>query len=217
MMAFYVALDRFEHEIREYEQYPVETGRVLLYGSSFFHNWGFERAAAQWSEATNGALQIVNHGFGGATVDDLLFYYHRMVRIYAPSAVVLRLGYNDLSRGLMPAEAWFLSERLIAWLRTDFPEIPIVLLDVFDSKNCTEERLRINAAFNGLMHEFAAQQDGICTLDLSPFFHETADDCGTTRNFRDVFIEDGLHLTESGYAEMADYLAPRVAALLRGI
>jgi len=214
-MAYPFALKRYENKIVEYEQYPIETGRILLYGSSFLCNWGYDRARNQWAEATGGELQVLNHGFGGATVDDMLYYYHRMVLPYAPSAVVLRLGYNDLSRGLTPEETWFLTERLLAWFRTDYPEIPIVLLDVFDSKNCTEERLKINAAFNGMMHAFAAQHDGIHTLDLSAFFHESADDCGTTRNFRDVFIEDGLHLTDAGYTEMAAYLPPQIASLLR--
>ena len=31
----------------------------------------------------------------------------------------------------------------------------------------------------------------------------------------DVFVEDGLHLTDAGYTEMAAYLAPRIASLLR--
>ena len=38
-----IDLHRFEDQIRELEQYPVETGKVLLYGSSFFHKWGYEQ------------------------------------------------------------------------------------------------------------------------------------------------------------------------------
>ena len=31
---------------------------------------------------------------------------------------------------------------------------------------------------------------------------------------RDIFVEDGLHLTDSGYEEMAAWLTPKVKALL---
>ena len=72
-MSSIVQLDRFESTIQGYEQHPIETGKVLLYGSSFFRNWGFERAAKQWAQY--GGLEVVNHGFGGATVDELLYYY----------------------------------------------------------------------------------------------------------------------------------------------
>ena len=66
-MAEIVQLDRYEETIRGYEAYPVKTGKVLLYGSSFLRNWGYDRARAQWAQY--GGLEVENHGFGGATID----------------------------------------------------------------------------------------------------------------------------------------------------
>lgn len=207
-MSSIVQLDRFESTIQGYEQHPIETGKVLLYGSSFFRNWGFERAAKQWAQY--GGLEVVNHGFGGATVDELLYYYHRMVLPYHPSAVVLRPGHNDLTRGLTPEEAWFLTERLITWLRTDWKDLPIVILQVFDTKKYSnEERRCLNAQYNLLMCQFAKENTGIHILDLDPFFH---DENGT---LKDIFLEDGLHLPDAGYEEMAAWLTPQVAAYLK--
>jgi len=207
-MAFYIDMKRYLETIEAYEQYPVETGKVLLYGSSFFRNWGFDRAREQW--AANSGLEVVNHGFGGATVDELLYYYDRLVRPYQPSAVVLRPGHNDLTRGLTPEQAWFQTERLIAWLRTDWPEIPIVILQVFDTKRfANAERRALNAEYNRRMQAFAAETEGVSTVDLDPFFHDE------TGEFRDIFVEDGLHLTNSGYEEMAAWLTPQVKALLQ--
>lgn len=207
-MAEMVQLDRYEETIRGYEAYPVKTGKVLLYGSSFLRNWGYERARAQWAQY--GGLDVENHGFGGATVDELLRYYHRMVLPYRPSAVVLRSGHNDLTKGLTPEEAWFLTKRLIAWLRTDWPGIPVVILQVFDTKRyANPERRALNARYNEFLIRYAAENQGIFTLDLDPFFHNP------DGSLRDIFVEDGLHLTDAAYEEMAAWLTPQVAACLK--
>lgn len=206
-MSFYIDMTQYAGTIEAYEQLPLETGKVLLYGSSFFRNWGYDRAKEQWKQY--GGLDVVNHGFGGATVDELLYYYDRMVRPYNPTAAVLRPGHNDLTRGLTPEQAWFLTERLIAWLRTDWPELPIVMLQVFDTKKYhNPERRALNAEYNRLMREYAAENEDVYTIDLDPFFH---DEVGA---LRDIFIEDGLHLTDAGYEEMAAWLAPKVKVLI---
>ena len=133
-----IPVHRFEDQIRAYEKLPVETGKVLLYGSSFFAFWGYDRAKQQCRDATKGALPVVNHGFGGATVEELLYYYHR-----------------------------------------------------------------------------AAETDPqLFTLDLNPFVYESNTDLGACRNFKNIFREDGLHLTDTGYEELAQYLAPRIQEIL---
>ena len=208
-------LTRFEDVIRGYEARPEAPGQVLLYGSSFLFHWGYETAKRQWSEATDGALSVVNHGFGGATVDELLYYYPRMARPFAPSASVLRPGLNDLRRGFTPEEAWFLTQRLVTWLRTDFPAAPAVILQIFDTPCADEAMMERYRAYNLKAAEYAAGHPGVYALDLSPFFHEDPSQCGTLEGFRDVFIEDGLHLKQPLYADMAAYLAPKVAEILR--
>ena len=208
-VAFYLTLNRYEQTILEYEQRPVEAGRVLLYGSSFFTNWGYDRSRDQLAAASGGALQVVNHGFGGATVDELLYYYDRMVRPCAPAAAVLRPGLNDLARGLSAEEVWFQTQRLLAWLKTDDPAIPVVVLSIFDTKRFADDPLAPAIShYNRLLAEGAGQFSHVSDLDLSPFFH-SADG-----RLRDVFVEDGLHLTDAAYEEMAAYLAPKLVSLL---
>ena len=213
-MGFHVKVNRYEKDILRYEKYPVETGGVLLYGSSFFDLWGYERAKQQWADATNGVVKVVEHGFGGASVDELLYYYDRMVRPYAPSVAVLRCGVNDIIQGLSAQDAWFLTERLIEWLKADFPEIQIILVNIFDNKALTQERFEKCLVYNRISADYAEQSENVSYLDLNPFFHEHASDCGTQQNFREVFRADGLHLTDDGYAQMAAFLAPKVARLL---
>lgn len=202
-----IDVHRFEDQVNAYADYPVEQGKVLLYGSSFFAFWGYELAKRQCETATDGKLQIVNHGFGGATVTELLYYYHQLVSPFAPSAVVLRTGHNDVWECSSEA-AFILTETLITWLRNDFPEIPLIFLKAFDYPSATAEHLEKLHCYNQLLHQLADRTPGIHILDLHPFLYEEAG------RFRDIFRDDGLHLTDSGYEEMAAYLAPEISRLL---
>lgn len=208
-----IQIHRYEDQIRAYEQYPIETGKVLLYGSSFFANWGYERAQKQWYMASDGKLDVVNHGFGGATVEELLYHYHRLVLPYQPSAVVLRTGHND-TWVCTAEEAIILTQRLIDWLKNDFPGIRIVALKAFDHPSATSEMLEKRRCYNRLLEELARKDPQLYTVDLDPFFYQSKEDIGSGKNFRDVFISDGLHLTDSGYEQMASYLMPLVSEYL---
>ena len=70
-----VDLHRFASEIEIIENQTLSSGKVMLYGSSFFAKW---RCASVQLSAQK--LQIINHGFGGATIDELLYYYPRLVK-----------------------------------------------------------------------------------------------------------------------------------------
>lgn len=201
-------IHRFEEQISQLEQRPVETGKVMLYGSSFFAHWGYDRSKEQWFSATNGALEIVNHGFGGATVEEMLYYYHRMVLPYKPRAMVFRTGHNDVWQ-CSAQECFFLTQCLFNWVKNDFPDIPMIAIKAFDTPSSPEKNLSEMHTYNMLLDELAQHDPLIRTLDINPFFH-TEDG-----SYRDVFIADGLHLTDSGYKEMAAYLAPKIFKLLQ--
>ena len=213
-MDFFIDLHRFDATVQEYLSLPVRTGKVLLYGSSFFRVWGYEPSLNQLLEATGGKLETVNHGFGGATVDELLYHYPRLVAPYAPKAMVIRAGYNELNRGQSPEEAVFLLERLLQWAIADFPEIRIMVFPVFDTRRASQELQEKINAYNALLEQRIAPMDRVSLLDLNPFFYEDPADIGTRQNFRDVFVEDGLHLQEKAYPEMAAFLGTRILKVL---
>ena len=213
-MDFFVDLHRFDATIEEYLLLPVRTGKVLLYGSSFFRVWGYELSQKQLLEATGGKLETVNHGFGGATVDELLYHYPRLVAPYAPKAMVIRAGYNELNRGQSPEEAVFVLERLLQWAIADFPEIRIMVFPVFDTRRASDELQEKINAYNALLKQRIAPMDRVSLLDLNPFFYDDPADIGTRKNFRDVFVEDGLHLQEKAYPEIAAFLGSRILEAL---
>ena len=209
-MSNFVDLHRYDATVNGYLPLPVRKGKVLLYGSSFFRVWGYDRSREQLLEATDGKLETVNHGFGGATIDELLYHYPRLVAPYAPRAMVIRAGYNELNRGQSPEAAVLLLERLLQWAIADFPEIRIMVFPVFDTRRATDELQEKINVYNALLRERIAPMAQVSLLDLNSFFYDDPADIGTRQNFRDVFIEDGLHLQDKAYPEMAAFLGPRI-------
>lgn len=209
-----VDLTRYEHEVARIEAFPPETGKVLLYGSSFFSRWRYEKARKQLSDATGGVLQVANHGFGGAVTDDLLYHYHRLVRPYRPRAVVIRAGGNDVDMGMEARDAAFLLVRLVCWLKADFPGMPICVLKIFDTIYGSSEYKRRAREYNLLLDEIFADVDDVTVLDISPFFYEDPRDIGNHSKLRNAFVEDGLHLTDESYLEMAKYLGNLLVDIL---
>lgn len=207
-----VALDRFESTVREYETYPVTKGKVLLYGSSFFTNWGHERAAKQLA-----AVGVENHGIGGGTVDELLYYYGRLVKPYEPRAMVLRAGANDLGRGYSAEETMDMTERLCAWMRKDFPGIRFILMPVFDYRSMAGKKKYCDGvrAYNAMLKVYCDKNADADYFDISPILYKNPASVGTLEGFRDIFREDGLHLTDAGYEWFAPWFAERLLEFLK--
>lgn len=80
---------------------------VLFYGSSSFTLWDD-------LEAHFPGYNVVNHGFGGATLADCVEYFDRLVAAMSPRVVVLYAGDNDLGDGGTPETVL---QRLRAFIR----------------------------------------------------------------------------------------------------
>lgn len=214
-MEFFIDLHRFDEENQKILDHPVTTGKVMLYGSSFFSHWFYDRAREQLAEATQGALEILNHGFGGATVDELLYFYPRLVKPYAPKLMVIRAGYNEINRGQSPEQAIFLLERLLQWSAADNPGVKFLILKVFDAKRPSQELYEKLQRYNALLEKKLAHLENVQVLDINSFFYEDPDHIGRREKLRDVFVEDGLHLTDEAYIQLSQYLGPRILEALK--
>ena len=92
MNSYPISLHRYDSSVKAYLEKPVIKNGILLYGSSFFCNW--KNAADEVFEASNGKYTVVNHGFGGATVDELLLAAMRASVIFSvPTVCICALKY----------------------------------------------------------------------------------------------------------------------------
>lgn len=206
-----VPLQRYEKEVAAREARPVTENGLLLYGSSFFTNWGQEAAQEDLAEI---GYPVVNHGFGGAMLDELLYYYHRLVKPCRPRLVLLRGGVNDIYAEYTMEEITGLLARLCEWCMTDFPEAQIGLLPIFDLPRPDwqegEPYWEQQQAYNRFCREYAAQYPALSVLDVNAFFYEDPQAAGTHQGFKPIFQEDGLHLIREGYIQFGRYLTPLV-------
>ena len=214
MTAIRTDLGRFVKEVEKYECEPVHTGKVLLYGSSFFRVWG---NAAEEQLENLGGYGVLNHGFGGATGDELLYYYTRLVRPYCPKALIVRGGINDIINGYSAKQAAELTYRIAEWSQYDFHGIPVVLLQLFESPCCAKwkesGKFCEMQEYNHLLNEYYQNNPQIYTLNISNLMYDGNEHCGSLLGFRDIFQEDGLHLTEEGYRFIAPLFKQQIEAL----
>lgn len=214
-----IPLNWLEKEIVAYEQEPIEKGKILFYGHSLFTRWGSPkwgyRRLDQDIRMKDGSLACVNHGFGTSTSEELLYYYHRMVKPWEPRALVIATYANDGMYGYSPEDVMINIAKLCHWAKTDFPEIRIFLLE--DHPRPNGKGFNMRDIFNNgknkrdkyhlLMRQFAATQENVSVVDLwnRPEFFETPEDVGNYQKVReDIFVADKVHPNQEGYDILRD-------------
>ena len=198
------AQQRFAEDIARFEardrEAPPEAGSVLFVGSSSIRLWStLDRDLAP--------LPVINRGFGGATLTDVIRYADRIVLPYRPAAVVLYAGENDLARGASPAEVTARVDTLVTEVQTAL-DVPVVFLSI----KTAPARARLRAAIdetNRLIAELAAATPDFRFLDVAA---ELSGEDGSPR--RDRFADDALHLSDAGYRRWTAVVRPFLADLL---
>ena len=89
----------------------------------------------------------------------------------------------------------------------------MIFLCAFDYKSLEPEQYGLYEEFNALQKEYAEETENAWYMDINEFFHESPEYSGTLQNFRDIFVEDGLHLKEEVYKEFAAYFTGRLDEL----
>lgn len=200
-------LKKFESTIQRYEERPIEKGMILFYGSSGFARWSAERGRRPLEEdirMKNGAPAAVNHGFGGGTLEEGLYYYHRMVRVWEPRAIVLRFFPNDIRRGYTPAELIYLTAQFCNWARADMPGVKLYLCDAMPHKRYTNDVIwqQLAKRFNKLLKEYCDANDDctyVCQSAWRGFYNDPADAGDYSKIRQDIWVEDEMHFTQEGY------------------
>lgn len=203
-------LKHYEDAVKAYESKPIETGRILFYGHSQFtrcqpdNKWGNPNIE-EHILMKDGSPAVLNHGLGGSSADDLLYYYHRMVTPYKPRVLVLTIGGNDFPKGYSTNDVMEIFARVMDYARADFPDIPIYCVGCSYGARykdpSTKAMVRRRMEFDKYL-ELYCKEKGYTYVDLrsQPFYYETEADVGNLEKIRDdIFCEDGGHLNEVGY------------------
>ena len=213
-----VDLTRFEKSVRKYEETEIREGQILFWGSSLFTRWSEAYDNIPLEEVIlgkDGSTVAVNHGIGGATAEELLFYYPRMVQPWKPRALLIYAFPNDSAAGYSPFEVMALKAKLLDHARAHMPGIRFYLLGVnlrtkyLDEGglwDTTENRM---LQHNELLEDYCRRHDDCTYLAIhkSPLFFARPEDAGDYKKTRrDIFVEDGIHFNREGYALFTQFI-----------
>ena len=135
---------------------------------------------------------IINRAFGGAELSDVIHFYEQVIRPYAPGRVLLYAGDNDIWHGKSPDQVFEDYTELVALLQRDFPATSLIFISIKPSK-ARWEKWPTMVETNRMVNEYAATRQNLHYADLAtPLLDEEGKP-------KDVFTEDGLHLSEDGY------------------
>ena len=177
---------------------PPPPEPVLFVGSSSIRMW--TSLASDFP-----GVPVLNRGFGGSRMDDLLRYADRLVFRYHPRTVVFYEGDNDLQDGRTPARIAGDVAEFLQRIRTAQPLTRVVCLAVKPSPSrwALVDKIRQT---NALLEAIVARDTMATFVDV---FTPMLGPDGRPRP--ELFLSDSLHMTPAGYAIWRDAVAPVLA------
>jgi lysophospholipase L1-like esterase len=148
--------------------------------------------------------RVLNRGFGGSRLDELVALYDRVILRYRPRQVVIYSGANDINAGRTPDAVLADLETLVGLIRRDLPDTRVVFLSLALNPRRWEQRDRIR--------EVNRRAEALLAKDpRSRFLDVTSAMVGADGLPKpDIFVEDQLHMNRKGY----ELWAPLVGAVL---
>ncbi len=177
--------------------HPPEIGSALFYGSSSIRLW------STLPEDFPG-VAAVNHGIGGATIADCVFYFDRLVAPVRPRLLVFSAGGNDLGAGRTPEEVAADFRALCAKWHALTPTLKIIFCSLKFSPARWELREKFAQA-NALIAAHCAADPRRAFLDVT-----TATLTADGQPRAELYREDRMHLNAVGYKLWTGLLAPLI-------
>jgi len=163
----------------------TNSGQIIFTGSSSFKMW--TNVGEYFPEK-----QILNHGFGGSEMSDLLYYADDLILKFKPSKILIYEGDNDINSGDKPEDILREANKLVQAIRKTLPEVGILFLAAKPSIarwHLKQEYLTFNDGLKRFCNE-----NNLVYVDV---WSVMLDDQGNLK--KGLFIEDGLHMNVKGY------------------
>ncbi|MEN9684331.1 MAG: hypothetical protein RLZZ28_117 [Bacteroidota bacterium] len=191
--AFSKEIDTFK--LADRQQMPAANA-ILLAGSSSFTKW------TDVQEYFPG-YPILNRGFGGSSLPDLIRYAGDIIIPYRPRQVIVYCGENDIATDTVTAamvEQRF--RELFLLIRSQMPGVPIAFISIKPSPSRWKYEPIILEA-NRLIQIFLKKQTHAQYIDIHNAMLQTN---GTVNE--SLFVQDKLHMNEKGYQIWQKIMTP---------
>ncbi|HPM84029.1 MAG TPA: GDSL-type esterase/lipase family protein [Candidatus Anammoximicrobium sp.] len=182
---------RFEADIQAFESIdrvsPPPADPVLFVGSSSIRMW--TDVAAAFPD-----YPVMNRGFGGSYMSDLLYYFDRVVAVYDPALILVYEGDNDLAGGKSVDVVYSEYVEFLAKVKRQLPAADVAFIAVKPSPS----RLAVLEAMRQLNARLEALAENDSDLWFIDVFTPMLDGAGQPR--AELFGSDMLHMNATGYA-----------------
>lgn len=181
---------RLESEIKAFSDWDSRNRSprpsILFVGSSSIRIW---RTATSFPDKP-----VVNRGFGGSHIPDVLHYYERLFAPHDPALIVLYMGENDVASGMPVDEVEKDYLQLLSRIQADYPKAEILYLSIKASSSRWQDWPRMNE-FNQRVKALHQSRPGFHYADVA-----TSLQGADGRPDDSLFLNDRLHLNPDGYA-----------------
>lgn len=184
-----IAQDNFINEIREFKRKDSieipKPNSILFVGSSSFRMWtDLQKDFPQHS--------VINRGFGGSNLLDVIQYADQIIYPYKPSKVVIYAGENDIAQNKTANEVFDRFRILYGMIRAELKDVPVVFVSIKPSPSRENYLLEVKQA-NKLIKAYIAKQKNTTYVDVfTPMLNSDG-------SFKDIYVEDKLHMNRKGY------------------
>lgn len=190
---------RFAEEIQAFEQADKKSfppaGGILFTGSSSIRLW-----------KTLGddfhSLPVINRGFGGAVISEVIYYADRIILPYKPRLIVLYIGGNDIAEGRAPEEVFENFILLTTLIHEKLPQTRLAYVSINPSiaRWSMDDSIRQT---NQLIREYVGDQDWMVYIDS---YSKMLSPEGKPRP--ELLSPDNLHLGPEGYKLWKSIIEP---------
>lgn len=172
---------------------------ILFVGSSSFRFW--TSVQKDFNDDS-----IINRGFGGSTLADVIRYFYDIIYPYAPKKIFIYCGENDL------AAPWLVSPQVVlqrfktlyCMIRTNFSKAEVVFVSIKPSPSRKSVIPNIIKA-NQMVKAFLKDKPNTHFVDV---FSKMVNPDGSLRN--DIYRPDELHMNPEGYKIWIKALKPLI-------
>ncbi len=181
---------RFQSEIESIQSKNFERNNlplVVFTGSSSIRMW-------ENLETAFPGYQVLNNGFGGSEFSDLIHYKEELIFNFQPDYLFIYEGDNDVNSGKPPADIAEEANNLILEIKGRLPNTKIFLISPKPSISRWQLRDQY-LSVNLLLNRVSQTHFSTYFIDV---WNPMMDEHGVVRT--DLFIEDDLHMNETGYA-----------------
>jgi lysophospholipase L1-like esterase len=152
---------------------------------------------------TCSAYTIINRGFGGSSLPDVIRYADDVIFPYQPKQVVIYCGENDVASGNVDSKLVFERFRtLFELIRSKLPGVPVVFISMKPSPS-REKFAPVVVQANQIIKNYLWTQSNTIYVDV---YKLMLDANGKPRP--ELFIEDMLHMNQEGYKIWQQALLP---------